>query len=104
LKLCRSLTPTGGPNERFVGVKLLQNTIMKKNLTYFYDKEADVFYFSSGNPRASDETVEAGNDVLLRVDSKTKHVRGFTLINASKRSVKGRGTSLPFSFSQISKV
>ncbi|KKW10568.1 MAG: hypothetical protein UY50_C0031G0026 [Parcubacteria group bacterium GW2011_GWA2_49_9] len=77
---------------------------MKNPLTYFYDKEADVFYFSSGTPKISDETVEAGNDVLLRVDSKTKNVRGFTLINVSKRSAKGRGVTLPFSFAQISKV
>ena len=74
---------------------------MKKNLTYFYDKVADVFYFSSGTPRASDETIEAWNDVLLRLDPKTKHVRGFTLINASKRFAKSRGVSLPFSFAQI---
>ncbi len=73
---------------------------MKKNLTYFYDKEADVFYFSSGAPKASDETIESGSDVLLRLDLKTKQVRGFTLINASKRSSKDRRASLPLSFTQ----
>ncbi len=74
---------------------------MKNPLIYFYDKEADVFYFSSGAAKANDETVEASDDVLLRLDSKTKRVRGFTLINASKRSAKSRGVSLPFSFTQI---
>lgn len=68
-------------------------------MNYFYDKEADVFYFSQGALRASDETVEAGNDVLLRRDPKTKHIRGFTLLNASQQQMtKTRSRSpLPFS-------
>ncbi len=68
---------------------------------YFYDKEADVFYFSTGAPKAADITVEAGDDVLLRLEPKTKRVRGFTLINASKRlSSKRPGYVLPFSLVQ----
>ncbi len=67
-------------------------------MNYFYDKEADVFYFSQGAPRATDEVVETGNDVLLRRDPKTKRVRGFTLLNASRQQLKRtRGLSLPFS-------
>jgi len=49
---------------------------------YFYDKDADVFYFSQGAPRASDETVESNDNVLLRINPRTKKVRGFTLLNA----------------------
>jgi len=65
---------------------------------YFYDKEADVFYFSQGAPSAMDETVEAGSDVLLRINPRTKHVRGFTLLNAAHRSgTAKRATTLPFS-------
>ena len=56
-------------------------------LTYYYDKKADVFYFSQGEPRASDETIEAGNDVLLRINPRTNKVRVFTLLNASRRTV-----------------
>lgn len=74
---------------------------MKKNLTYFYDKEADIFYFSSGAPKVNDETVEAGNDVLLRVNPKTKAVRGFTLINASRRSSNAKSVSLPLTFAPV---
>ena len=66
-------------------------------LKYFYDKEVDVFYFSQGAPRLSDNTLEAGDDVLLRVDSRTKKVRGFTLLNASKRKHGKAGSALPFS-------
>ena len=68
-------------------------------IKYFYDKEADVFYFSNGVPRASDETVEAKGDVLLRVNPRTKRIRGFTLINASHRTQSAKSPApLPFSF------
>lgn len=67
-------------------------------IKYFYDKEADVFYFSNGAPRASDETIEAKDDVLLRIDSRSKRVRGFTLINASRRAQSAKiPAPLPFS-------
>ncbi len=67
-------------------------------MNYFYDKEADIFYFSQGTPRATDEVVETSNNVLLRHDPKTKKVRGFTLLNASRQQLKkSRSFSLPFS-------
>ena len=67
-------------------------------INYYYDKEADVFYFSEGAPRASDETVEKGDDVLLRIAPRTKRVRGFTLLNASRRSRRAhKPIALPFS-------
>ncbi len=65
-------------------------------LKYFYDKEADVFYFSQGASCASDETIEAGDDVLIRVNPRTKKVRGFTLLNASRRTKRSSVSSLPF--------
>ena len=70
---------------------------------YFYDKEADVFYFSEGAPSAADETVEAGEDVLLRVSRRTKKVRGFTLLNASRRTHTKKGVSLPFSLTPLAR-
>jgi uncharacterized protein YuzE len=67
-------------------------------VNYFYDKEADVFYFSDGTARASDKTIEAGNDVLLRIAPRTKRVRGFTILNASRRSQSAKSPALlPFS-------
>ena len=66
-------------------------------INYFYDKEADVFYFSQGAPGVRDETIEAGNDVLVRVNPRTKKVRGFTLLNASRHSKTARRVALPFS-------
>lgn len=67
-------------------------------IKYFYDKEADIFYFSEGAPRASDETIEAKDDVLLRVNPRTKLIRGFTLLNASHRMQTAKiPAPLPFS-------
>lgn len=71
-------------------------------MNYFYDKEADVFYFTQGTPSARDEVVEAGDDVLLRINSRSKKVSGFTLLNATKRQTKTQKvTSLPFTFTQM---
>ncbi|MBI5470107.1 DUF2283 domain-containing protein [Candidatus Kaiserbacteria bacterium] len=64
-------------------------------LKYFYDKEADIFYFSQGTPSAFDQTIEAGDDVLLRISPRTKRVRGFTLLNASRKT-RNAPTGVPF--------
>lgn len=69
-------------------------------IKYFYDKEADVFYFSDGAPRASDETVETKDNVLLRINPRTKRIRGFTLINASRRT-QSVETPAPLPFSLV---
>jgi len=72
-------------------------------LTYFYDKEADVFYFSEGKPSSQDATVEMGDDVLVRINPRTKRIRGFTLLNASRRAKKSMSSSsLPFTLHPVS--
>ena len=54
-------------------------------LHYFYDKDADVLYFSKGKPSERDVSQETRDDVVLRLNPKTKQVRGFTILNATKR-------------------
>ncbi|HEX9722490.1 MAG TPA: DUF2283 domain-containing protein [Candidatus Paceibacterota bacterium] len=54
-------------------------------LYYYYDKEADVLYFSKGKPSAKDQAQETQDDVVLRLDPKTREVRGFTVLNFLKR-------------------
>ena len=66
-----------------------------KQLYYYYDNEADVFYLSQGKPSAHDEVIESDDNVLLRTDAKGK-VRGFTILNFSKRqSDKAQPIKLP---------
>ena len=60
----------------------------KEKLYYYYDKKADVLYFSQGAPSARSYSEEAADDVVLRVDSKTRKVRGFTILNFTRRMRK----------------
>ena len=57
-------------------------------LYYFYDKIADVFYLSQGKPSAKSISQETSDDVVLRLDPKTKKVKGFTILNFSHRLSK----------------
>lgn len=64
-------------------------------LYYYYDKDADILYFSQGKPSARDDSREIKDDVVLRIDPRTKKVRGFTVLNFSKRLSKDLPLSLP---------
>ena len=71
-------------------------------LKYFYDKEADIFYFSEGEPSVRDASRELGDDVVVRLNPRTKRVRGFTLLNASRRSTRASTPAmLPFTLETI---
>ena len=72
-----------------------QNTKQTK-LYYLYDQEADIFYLSQGKPSARDSVTETSDEVILRSDKTTGHVRGFTILNFSKRQNKNMSLiSLP---------
>ncbi len=55
-------------------------------LYYYYDREADVLYFSQGKPSTKDIVRETDNDLMLRLDPKTRTIRGFTILNFSRRA------------------
>ncbi len=54
-------------------------------LHYYYDREADVAYLSQGKPSAKDLSKETSDDVILRLDRKTRKIKGFTILNFSRR-------------------
>ena len=58
------------------------------DLYYLYDREADVLYLSQGKPSSRDFTMEADNDVLLRISRRDGSVRGLTILNVSKQSAR----------------
>lgn len=65
-------------------------------LHYYYDKEADVFYLSQGQPSANDQSEETDDDTILRLNPKTGKVKGFTILNFTRRLGKeGRSVSIP---------
>ena len=66
-------------------------------LYYYYDREADVLYFSKGKPSAKDQAQETRDDVILRLDPRTQEVRGFSVLNFMKR-LSSKATPLPLPF------
>ena len=48
-----------------------------------YDKEADVLYMSFRKPQRATETIELGDDILIRKDG--TDIVGLTILNASSR-------------------
>ena len=57
---------------------------MAKRLTFFFDQEADILYLSLGKPRPA-RSLEVGDDIVVRIDPKTQHVVGCTILNLTKR-------------------
>lgn len=72
----------------------------KKHLQYFIDKEANVLYFTQGEPSAKDISKEISDGVIGRFDPKTKELKGFTIINFSKRSKTELPISVDFSLAK----
>ena len=59
-----------------------------ENLNWFYDEDVDVLYISIGEPKAA-ESVDAGEGVIVRIDPKTQHVVGVTVVGLMQRAVRG---------------
>ncbi len=57
---------------------------MEKRLKFFFDKKGDVLDFAIGEPKEA-ISKEIGNDIVLRIDQKTKEIVGFTILNFEKR-------------------
>lgn len=57
-------------------------------LHYYYDKEADIFYLSQGKPSAKSVSQEVSDGVVLRLDPRTKNIKGFTILNFNSRMNK----------------
>ena len=68
----------------------------KDGMKIFYDQEADVLYVTRGKPEYTDY-VERSDDVILRLDPKTKRLVGFTIIDFSQHFAKQESDiALPF--------
>jgi len=64
------------------------NNNKKNQIKYFFDKDADVLYFTKREPSAKDVSQEIGEGIIARIDSKSKKVIGFTILNFLKRQLK----------------
>lgn len=61
---------------------------MEKGIKIYFDKEADVLYFSRGEPRSDAISREIGDDIIVRLEPKTNRVLGFTVLNFTRRFEK----------------
>jgi uncharacterized protein YuzE len=67
-----------------------------QKLYYYYDRDADVFYLSQGKPSRSDRSLETSDDVVVRTNPRTGKVRGFTILNFTRRMTEKHAfVSLP---------
>ncbi len=68
---------------------------MEKKLKFFFDKKGDILDIAVGKPKEAISR-EIGNDIVVRVDPKTKEIVGFTILNFQKRfEHKEKGETLP---------
>ncbi len=57
---------------------------MEGKIMFWFDKKGDVLDISIGKPQKA-LSKEVGEDVIVRMDPKTKEVVGFTILNFTKR-------------------
>lgn len=78
---------------------------MEKKLRFFFDKKGDILDIAIGEPKEA-ISKEIGNDVVMRIDPKTKEIVGFTILNLEKRfEYLDRSETLPITatFTEIGK-
>ena len=68
---------------------------MGKELRFNYDVEGDILEISKGKPRKA-ISKDLGDDIWLKVDSKTGEVLGFTILSFVRRfTAKKRERKVP---------
>ena len=67
------------------------------NLNYYFDKEADILYFSKGKTSSRSVSKEVEDGIIARIDPLTKEVVGFTILDFVKRE-KGNFSSVSIPF------
>jgi len=67
---------------------------MKKEMHVYYDSEGDLLEIRVGKPTKG-YMKDIGNDIFERVDEKTGEIRGFSILNFTKRSEKLKCIDIP---------
>ena len=74
---------TGDFASRCVALAMEMLKLPAQHMWLDYDKEADVLYVSFRKPQRASETMELGDDILVRKDG--KDLVGLTILNASSK-------------------
>ena len=67
---------------------------MKKNLSVYYDEEADLLEIRIGEPTES-YFEDIDDDIFERRDEKTNELKGFAIFNFKKRASSFKNVNLP---------
>ena len=60
---------------------------MEKTIMFFYDKDNDIMDISFGKPKVA-ISEEADDDIVVRIDPKSREILGFTIINIANVLLK----------------
>ena len=68
---------------------------MDPKLTFKYDREADILYISTRPPYPEQESEEIGDDVIARLNARSREVEGLEVLFFSTRLLRGDLFELP---------
>ncbi len=69
-------------------------------LRFSYDKMADVLYLAFGKPKNGIDR-EVSDGVFVRLDSRTRHAIGMTIIDFEKRFSRPLGETVPIDLARF---
>ena len=68
---------------------------MAKELTFQYDREADILYINTVPPYAEQESEELADEIIARLNPKTGKVENFEVLFFTSRLLRREMFSLP---------
>lgn len=68
---------------------------MAANLTFKYDRTADVLYVGTCAPYPEQDSEELGNEVIVRLNPRTGEIENLELLFFSTRLLGGESLELP---------
>ena len=68
---------------------------MEKNLTFEYDRSADILYINTCSPYSDQETEELGDDIVARMNPVSNMIENLEVLFFSTRLLRNNLFSLP---------
>ena len=70
---------------------------MGTNLTFLYDREADILYINTCSPYPEQESEELEDEIIARLNPETNEIENFEVLFFSRRLLHKELFQLPFS-------
>jgi len=74
---------------------------MEEKLTFKYDREADILHINRRPPYAEQESEELGDDIIVRINSKSGEVENVEILFFSTRLLRNDVFEVPMIFENI---